>query len=69
MSLLVIFDILGIFINTMVADEMFPLRNRDNLRHLIDIQLSKKLKHFLKFLQHFWTPHQTFDILKKRRVL
>ena len=53
MSLLVIFDILGIFINTMVADEMFPLRNRDNLRHLIDIQLSKKLKHFLKFLQHF----------------
>ena len=53
MSLVVIFDILGLFANTVAAEEVFPLHNRDNLRHPIDIQLSKKLKHFPKFLQHF----------------
>ena len=33
MSLLVIFDILGLFANTVAAEEVFPLHNRDNLRH------------------------------------
>ena len=53
MSLLVISDILRLFVNTMAADEGYPVCNRDNLRHPTDIQLSKKLKYFLKFLQHF----------------
>ena len=35
-------EILGVFVNTLSADVMYPLRNRKILPHSIQLQLSKK---------------------------
>ena len=49
MSLLVIPDILGLFVNTLTADEKYSLRNRENSPSPIQMQLSKKGKAFFQF--------------------
>ena len=41
-SLLVICKILGLFVNTMTADDKHSLLNRDNLRQSIQMQLCQK---------------------------
>ena len=38
--------ILRLFVNTLTVDENHYVRNRDNLRELIQIQLSQKQKNF-----------------------
>ena len=43
-SLLLIFQILGLFVNTLSATEKYSLPNRDNLTQQIQMQLSKKQK-------------------------
>ena len=59
MSLLVIYEILGLFINTMTADYKYFFRNSQNLLQLIQMQLLKEkvfsefLAAFLKFTSHF----------------
>ena len=50
MSLLVVFEILGLFVNTLTVDEMYSLRNRGNLRQPIQMKLSKKQITFSPFL-------------------
>ena len=49
MSLLVIWEILGLFVKTLTADGKCSLRNRNNLLQPIQTQLYKKEKIFLKF--------------------
>ena len=51
MSMLVIRKLLGLFGNTLTADDKYPLCNRENLLQPIQIQLPKKL--YLNFLLHF----------------
>ena len=46
MSLLAIFDILGIFAETLTADYKYSPRNSDNLPKAIQMQLSKKQNNF-----------------------
>ena len=43
-------EILGVFVNTLTADDKYSLRNRKNLPKPIQLQLSKKNKIFLPFL-------------------
>ena len=52
-SLLVIWESLRHFLNTMSAVGKCSLPNRDNLMQLIHIQLSQKLKSFCRFYVHF----------------
>ena len=41
MSLLVIYKILGVFVNTLTLDDKYSLLNSENLRQPIQMQLSK----------------------------
>ena len=49
-SLLVIRKILGLFVNTLTADDKYSLVNRDNLMQHIQMQLPPKEKTFSEFL-------------------
>ena len=53
MSLLKIFEILGLFFNTLNADDKYCLRNSENLRQPIQMQLSKKQNIFPQFFPPF----------------
>ena len=45
-SLFLTCQILGLLVNTLAADEKYPLFNRDNLKIAIQLQLSRKQKTF-----------------------
>ena len=49
-SFLLTCQILGVLLNTLAADEKYPVLNRDNLTISIQMQLSQKQKYFSKFL-------------------
>ena len=67
---LVISKISRLFVNTLAADEMkYSLRNCENLRQPIQMQLSKKNQLILTFLHHFSNLHQISNILKKKMTL
>ena len=53
MSLLKIFEILGLFFNTLNADDKYCLRNSEKLRQPIQMQLSKKQNIFPQFFPPF----------------
>ena len=48
-SLLLTCKILGLLVNTLAADEKYPVLNRDNLTIPIQMQLSQKQKTFSQF--------------------
>ena len=47
--LLVIHKFLGLFVNTLTADDKYSLLNRDNLPQSIQMQLCQKQKTFSQF--------------------
>ena len=49
MSLLVISEIWGLFVNTLTADDKYSLHTSENFRQTIQVQLSKKLNFFPLF--------------------
>ena len=49
MSLSVIHQILGLFVNTLTVDDRHYMLNRENLTQPIHIQLSQKQKTFSEF--------------------
>ena len=60
MSLLVIWEILGHFVNALTADDKYSLCNSENLLQLIQMQLPRKLKTlseifapFIKYISYF----------------
>ena len=65
MSPLVLSEILGVFINTLTAEDKYPVQEFENLQLPIQMQLSEKRKTFPQFLLHFWNLHQTLNILEK----
>ena len=65
-SLLMIWKILGLFFNTLTADDKHSLLSRDNLTQPIQMQLSKKQRAFYHFFLNFWTLDQILNILKKK---
>ena len=52
-SLLVIFKMLKLFVNTLTADDKYYLLNKDNLTEPIEMKLSKKKKLFFNFFNIF----------------
>ena len=54
MSLLLRWKTLGLLVNTLAADEKYPVLNRNNLKIPIQMQLSEKQKVFLNLWLNFW---------------
>ena len=48
-----VYEILGVFINTLTSDEKYSLRNRKKLPQPIQLELSKQQKGFPNFLLNF----------------
>ena len=68
-SLLVIWQRLRLFVDTMSAVEKCSHSNRDNLMQPIHVQLSKKLKTFCSFILHFQKLGWILDIFWKKMTL
>ena len=66
MSVLVIYEILGLFVNILTADHNYHLCNRENLQQFIKMQLCKKQRIFLNFCFISEIYIQIWNILKKR---
>ena len=65
MSLLVICEILGLFLNTLTADDKFSFRISENLRQPIQMILSKK-KTFSHFFVAVLRSTSTFVYFEKK---
>ena len=64
-SLLLTCQILGLLVNTLAADEKYPVLNRDNLTILIQMQLSQKQKIFLNFFAALLKSSLNFKYFEK----
>ena len=53
-SLLVIFKMLKLFVNTLTADHKYSILNKDNLTEPIQMKLSKKKKALFQFFSTFF---------------
>ena len=62
-------EILGLFVNTVTANEKYSTHYRDAFAKSIQIQLSKKLNVFLNSLLSFWNFHKILNVLKKKKRL
>ena len=67
MSLLAIFDILGIFAETLTADYKYSPRNSDNLPKAIQMQLSKKQNNFSQCFLKLVKSKSIFGHFQKNR--
>ena len=65
MSLLVICKILGLFANTLTADDKYSLRHKEDLPQTIQRQLSNKQKSFSEFIAAILKSTPNFAIRKK----
>ena len=68
-SPLVIWETLGLLVNTLTTDDKYSLCTSNNSRELIQMQLSKKQKNFFVFFLLFWNLHQILNTLKKKMTL
>ena len=80
MFLVVIFEILELFVNTLtlvdkdplqnceIFSHKYPLRNCKSLLFPIQMQLSVKRKVFFNFLFHYRNLHHVLKILKKKVI-
>ena len=68
-SPLLTWKILGLLLNTLAAEEKYPVLNRENLMILIQMQLSQKQKVFLNFFLPFWNLSNISNILKQKMTL
>ena len=65
-SLLLTCQILGLLVNTLAADEKYPVLNRDNLTIPIQMQLSEKQKTFSQFFAAFLKCISNFERFEKK---
>ena len=65
-SLLVIWKIVRLFVNTLTIDEKCSLLNGDNLAEAIQILLSEKQKVFLQFVFAFLKLRLNFENFPER---
>ena len=65
-SLLLTCQILGLLVNTLPANEMYPVLNRDNLMIPIQIQLSEKEKTFSQLSVAFLKSRWIFKYFEKK---
>ena len=62
-------QVLGLFVNTVGAEEKNPVLNRENLIIPIQMQLSQKEKTFSEFFARFLKPTINFKDLKENMTL
>ena len=65
-SLLVIYTILRLFVNTITADDKYPLFNRDNLRQPIQVQFPQQQKNFSQYFSAVSKSRLNFEHFKKK---
>ena len=65
-SLLLTCKILGLLVNTLAADEKYPVFKRDSLTIPIQMQLSQKQKTFSEFFAAFLKSSLNFLYFKKK---
>ena len=65
-SLLLTCQILGLLVNTLAANEKYPVLNRDNLTIPIQMQLSQKQKTFSEFFAAFLKSRLNFKYFLKK---
>ena len=63
-SLLLTCKILGLLVNTLAANEKYPVLNRENLTIPIQMQLSQKQKPFCKAFAAFLKSELNFEIFE-----
>ena len=63
--MLVLCKILGLFVNTLTADDKYSLLNRDNLTQSIQTLLSQKPKAFSQFFSSFLKSTLNFEHFQK----
>ena len=68
-SALLTCQILGLLVNTLAADEKYPLLKRDNLTIPIQMQLSQKQKPFSAFLASILKCRWNFENFDKKETL
>ena len=68
-SLLLTWKILQLLVNTLAANEKYPVLNRDNLTIPIQMQLSQKRKTFSEFLATFFKSTLNFECFEKKMTL
>ena len=59
-------QVLGLLVNTLAADEKYPVLNRDNLTIPIQMQLSQKQKTFSEFFAAFLKSRLNFKYFLKK---
>ena len=59
-------QILGLLVNTLAADEKYPVLNRDNLTIPIQMQLSQKQKTFSQIFPAFLEFRSNFEYFEKK---
>ena len=64
---LVVSKVLSPFVNTLTPDDKYSLDNRKIWEQPIQIQLSRELKFFSQFVNHFWSLHLIWNISKKKK--
>ena len=69
MSMLVLWKILKLFLNTLTDDEKYCLLYRDNLTQPIQILLSQKQQTFSKFFSAFLKSSLNFEHFQKNMTL
>ena len=62
-------QILGLLVNTLAADYMYPVLNRYNLTIPIQIQLYQKLKTFSQFFSALPKSKLIFEQFEKKEAL
>ena len=65
-SLLLTCQILGLLVNTLTADEKYPVGNRDNLKIPIQMHFSQKEKTFSQFVRAFLNYKSNFKHFEKK---
>ena len=64
--MLVLCKILGLFVNTLTADDKYSLLNRDNLTQSIQTLLSQKQKTFSRIFSSFLKSTLNFEHFQKK---
>ena len=67
-SLLLTCQILGLLVNTLAADEMYLVLNRDNITISIHMQLSLKPNTFSEFFAAFLKSRLNFKYFETKRL-
>ena len=68
-SLLLTWKILGLLVNTLAADEKYPVLHRDNLTIPIQMQISQKQKFFYHFSATVLKSKLSFEHFEKEMTL